>query len=69
MNNAQYARLYADESGESHFEDLAIDLVPVDFAPPAGSVLLAEDTWGKGQSTHVTDKEGFLIFGVTLAEG
>ena len=126
MHIAQYVRLYADENGESHFEDLEIELVPVDFAPPAapiniaqflpvkeslwvgaasgwggealhpspqrqilctlvgdydvtasdgsrrslpaGSVLLAEDTWGKGHSTHVTSDEGFLIFGVTLAE-
>jgi hypothetical protein len=125
MNSAQYARLYADENGESHFEDLALKLIPVDFAPPAepiniaqflpvkqsfwlgadlgwggeahhpssqsqilctlggdyevtasdgskrslpaGSVLLAEDTWGKGHSTHITGEEGFLIFGVTLA--
>jgi hypothetical protein len=126
MNIAQYIRLYADEEGESHFEDQAIDLVPVDFGPPAepinhlqflpvqqsfwlgaemgwggetphpsprrqilctvlgeyavtasdgsrrsfpaGTVLLAEDTWGKGHSTTVTNEAGFLIFGVSLAE-
>jgi len=126
MNIAQYIRLYADEEGESHFEDQAIDLVPVDFGPPAepinhlqflpvqqsfwlgaemgwggetphpsprrqilctvlgeyavtasdgsrrsfpaGTVLLSEDTWGKGHSTQVTSEAGFLIFGVTLAE-
>jgi hypothetical protein len=27
-------RIQADESGESHFEDIEIDFSPVDFAPP-----------------------------------
>ena len=31
----KYVRLYADASGESHFEDLEMALTPVDFAPPA----------------------------------
>lgn len=30
-----YARLYADENGESHFEDVEIDLKLTDYAPPA----------------------------------
>ncbi len=125
MQQARYIRLYANESGESHFEDLEIALVPVDFAPPAaplnisqflptaqslwvgapvgwggekphpsphrqifcllrgecevtasdssvrrfaaGSVLLLEDTWGKGHSTRVISKDDVLIFGVVLA--
>ncbi len=33
MQNAKYIRLYTDESGESHFEDLEVELSPVDFAP------------------------------------
>ena len=124
MQHAKYIRLYADEDGESHFEELDITLSPVDFAPPAeplniaqfiptersfwlgapagwagetphptpqrqifcvlqgewavkasdgtirhyttGSVLLLEDTWGKGHSTRViTDG---LILGMALAE-
>lgn len=32
---AKYTRLYTDESGESHFEDLEAELAPVDFAPPS----------------------------------
>jgi len=125
MQQGRYIRLYADEIGESHFEDLEIALVPVDFAPPAaplniaqflptaqsrwvgapvgwggekphrspqrqifcllqgeyevtasdtdvrrfaaGSVLLLEDTWGKGHSTRVISKDDVLIFGVVLA--
>jgi hypothetical protein len=31
---AKYVRLYADEVGESHFEDLEMALLPVEFAPP-----------------------------------
>ena len=31
----QYTRLYADADGESHFEDVAVELSSVDFAPPA----------------------------------
>jgi hypothetical protein len=31
----KYARIYADEDGESHFEDIDASMSPVDFAPPA----------------------------------
>jgi hypothetical protein len=31
----KYTRLYSDDNGESHFEDLEIDFHTVDFAPPA----------------------------------
>ncbi len=31
----KYTRLYSDEQGESHFEDLEIQFQTVDFAPPA----------------------------------
>lgn len=31
----QYVRLFSDERGESHFEDVTAVLEPVDFAPPA----------------------------------
>ena len=30
-----YARLYADESGESHFEEVEMNLTLTDYAPPA----------------------------------
>ena len=35
MPNYSYVRIYADDSGESHFEDVGIELSEVDFAPPA----------------------------------
>lgn len=34
----QYTRIYADAEGESHFEDVAVELAPADFAPPAPPV-------------------------------
>jgi hypothetical protein len=36
-----YMRLYADEEGESHFEDVEIALQESDFVPPAPPVLLS----------------------------
>ena len=35
-------RVYSGSDGESHFEDLAISLAPVDFAPPAGPLNVAQ---------------------------
>ena len=42
MNDATIVRLYADEHGESHFEDLAVTLESVEFAPPAPPVNVAD---------------------------
>ncbi|UCC17337.1 MAG: hypothetical protein JSU58_01995, partial [Dehalococcoidales bacterium] len=33
--NMKYIRIYADDAGESHFEDIEVELIPVNFAPPA----------------------------------
>ena len=41
MQQAKYVRLYSDENGDSHFEDLEIPLTPVDFAPPAAPLNIA----------------------------
>lgn len=35
MQYARFVRLYADEYGVSHFEDVDVALLPVNFAPPA----------------------------------
>ena len=32
---ATYTRLYTDDQGQSHFEDVEIDLALADYAPPA----------------------------------
>jgi hypothetical protein len=42
MRYAKYIRLYADQNGESHFEDLEIELAPMDFAPPAAPLNVAQ---------------------------
>ncbi len=31
----KYTRIYTDSDGESHFEDVEVELVQADFAPPA----------------------------------
>ena len=124
MQRVTYTRLYADEQGESHFEEIDVDLAPVDFAPPAaplniaalfpasrcglvgaspdwdghlphpsprrqlfcnlrgsyeitasdgttrdipaGSLLLLEDTTGKGHATLITSSEDVLLVSIAL---
>ena len=126
MQHAGYIRIYNDERGESHFDDLQLGLPPVDFAPPApplnflrlfaakdcgflgvpagwggdvphpsprrqlfcflagefevtasdgscrsfqpGSVLLLEDTAGKGHSTRIIGPREGLLVTVSLAD-
>ena len=38
----QYARIYADASGESHFDDIAVASNAVDYAPPAPPLYLSD---------------------------
>lgn len=39
-----YMRIYADEKGESHLEDIAVSFEEEDFVPPAPPVLLSSFT-------------------------
>src|SRR5258708_16665413 len=39
-----YPRLYADADGESHFEDIEIDLAATEYAPPAPPLDLSSFT-------------------------
>jgi hypothetical protein len=41
VQNAHYIRLYTDERGESHFEDVELTLAAMDFAPPAAPLNIA----------------------------
>lgn len=41
-NILNYVRVYADSIGESHFEDLEIGLIEIDFAPPAPPIFSSE---------------------------
>ena len=38
----QYQRLYSDESGESHWEDVEVDLEVRRFAPPAEDIEVSD---------------------------
>ncbi|TFH46730.1 MAG: cupin domain-containing protein [ANME-2 cluster archaeon] len=38
----KYVRVYADSTGESHFEDLTINLNEIDFAPPAPPIFTSD---------------------------
>lgn len=42
MQQADYVRIFNDDSGESHFEDLETSLAPVEFAPPAAPLNIAQ---------------------------
>ena len=37
----KYTRIYCDVDGESHFEDVYVEVAPVDFAPPASPLNMA----------------------------
>lgn len=39
-----YSRLFADENGESHFDDVEIDLATTEYAPPAPPLDLSSFT-------------------------
>jgi len=42
-----YTRLYSDEHGDSHFEDVEVELALTDFAPPAPPLRLSGFTDAK----------------------
>ena len=43
-NPIKCIRLYADEVGESHFEDIEIDMSSIQYAPPAPALEISEPT-------------------------
>lgn len=43
-----YTRIYADEHGESHIEEVAVELTARDFAPPAPPLYLSSMTPATG---------------------
>jgi hypothetical protein len=38
----RYTRVYADGNGESHFEDIEVEMKAIDFAPPAPPLDLSD---------------------------
>ena len=77
----KYVRVYSDSIGETHFEDLEINLDEIDFAPPAPPIytsdLLSSTSYGflsvlPGWESdwHPTPKRQFIIYlsGIIEAE-
>ena len=54
----KYLRLYADENGESHVEEMSVEYTPVDYAPPAPPFGISELTEVTG-SIHVRFPAGW----------
>ena len=75
-----YTRVYADETGESHYEDIEVELTPRDFAPPAPPLHLSPMTPATGVAFvrfpagwdgdwHPTPRRQFFIFLTGALEG
>ena len=69
----QYTRLFADDTGESHFEDVAVKFQDMDYAPPSPPMglsqmmpatqtgfLLASLDW-KGEVWHPVAVKQFMV--------
>ena len=69
----QYTRLYADDAGESHFEDVTVEFQEMDYAPPSPPMglsemmkatqtgfLLASLDW-KGEVWHPVSVRQFMV--------
>ena len=52
----KYTRIYCDDAGDSHFEDVSVKVSPVDFAPPAPPLNLAAPI----------DSEHMILFSVPV---
>jgi len=48
MKTLNYVRVYTDSVGESHFEDVLIDLNEIDFAPPAPPIFTSNINLSSG---------------------
>ena len=70
----QYTRLYADDAGESHFENVDVEFKDDDYAPPAPPLGLSEymkasqtgflrppPGW-EGEIWHPTPVRQFMVF-------
>jgi hypothetical protein len=47
----EYTRLYSDDDGESHFEDVQLEFQTVDFAPPAPPLDIS--TFGQSEQCSI----------------
>ena len=81
INTLKYVRIYSDSLGESHFEDLKIDLNEIDFAPPAPPIFTSDLNYSSRygflsvlpewkSEWHLAPKRQFVIYlsGIIEAE-
>jgi hypothetical protein len=73
MSELRYTRVVADSDGESHFDDVAMTLAPVDFAPPAAPLdfvalgaatnisVIGGDAGWKGDTFHRAPARQFML--------
>ena len=55
----KYVRLYADEAGDSHFEDVEVSMSAIDFAPPSPPIEVSAFT-GAGQFAFLRAPAGWF---------
>ncbi len=76
----RYTRIFSDEYGESHFEEVEVELAARDFAPPAPPLYLSPMTPAAGVAFvrfpagwvgdwHPTPRRQFFIFLAGELEG
>jgi hypothetical protein len=53
-----YARLYCAPDGNSHFQDVTVDLRKTDFAPPAPPIHIGSDFAHRGRSSAALTRAG-----------
>ena len=71
-----YTRVYADETGESHYEEIEAELTPRDFAPPlhlspmlpATGVAFVRFPAGWDSDWHPTPRRQYFFFLVGTVE-
>lgn len=54
-----YVRMYADDDGESHFEDKLLELEEINFSPPAPPLMLSSLLPGSGLRFFVIEPGWF----------
>ena len=76
----RYTRIYADENGESHYEDIDVGMVPQAYAPPAApfsisavgsatGVAFASFPVGWVGDWHPTPRRQYFVFLTGAFEG
>jgi hypothetical protein len=56
-----YARLYCTPDGNSHFENVTVDLRRIDFAPPAAPLYIGGNVPASARSSEASSRVGALM--------